>query len=131
MLVWGQKEKGSDLTREEFLRLSKPDAKALQEKPELPDYLEWVFFAFFALSTCRDLGMSRGPIPWTAVDRYAARNRLTIDEFERFEFLIRELDAAYLDHFAKVDEQQAKQKPNDRRNNRHRSRPPGGQRRGR
>lgn len=42
-----------------------------------------------------------GPIPWTAIDRYAARHDIQgADEFERFVRLIRALDQVYMKHVA-------------------------------
>lgn len=41
--------------------------------------------------------MGIGAIPWSSLDAYAQRYGIEdIDEFERFSFLIREIDAAYL-----------------------------------
>lgn len=45
------------------------------------------------------MGMSLGPIPWTAIDRYAIRYR--IDDFEDFEHMLSAMDAVYLEHARK------------------------------
>jgi hypothetical protein len=50
--------------------------------------------AYDALSTTRQVGMALGPIPWTAVDRYAERYGLTGDAFERLAVWIRMMDHA-------------------------------------
>lgn len=43
--------------------------------------------------------MSVGPIPWSSIDRYAARFGFdAADEFERFAKLIRMMDGAFLAH---------------------------------
>ena len=52
--------------------------------------------AFADLSTCRAIGFATGPIPWTAVDAYAAREGLTGQARQVFVGAIRALDAAYL-----------------------------------
>ena len=58
--------------------------------------LEWE--AFGQLSTDRPVGLIRGAIPWSSIDRYAARYRIEGEGFERFCRLIRAMDAAYVSH---------------------------------
>lgn len=58
------------------------------------------------LSTCRAIGMAMGPIPWTAVERYADREGLVGDDYEQFVVLVRMMDVAYLEYQA----EQAKNK---------------------
>jgi hypothetical protein len=41
----------------------------------------------------------RGAIPWSSIDRYAARHGIDSDDFNRFCALIRAMDAAYLAYF--------------------------------
>ena len=65
--------------------------------------LEWEGFA--QLSTDRPIGLTRGAIPWSSIDRYAARHGIDGDDFNRFCALIRAMDGAYLTHF--------KDKPSD------------------
>lgn len=60
----------------------------------MPPDLERIRGAFHELSTCRQIGMALGPIPWTAIDRYAERHG--IGDFEQFATLVRACDAAYL-----------------------------------
>ena len=60
---------------------------------------EWI--AFGALSTDRQIGMDRGPIPWASIDRYAVRYSVESDDFDRFCHLIREMDRVYLEYFRK------------------------------
>lgn len=55
--------------------------------------------AFYDLQTCRPAGMSLGSIPWTAINEYARAKG--IEDAERFERLIRAMDAAFLEtHYA-------------------------------
>lgn len=70
----------------------------LQTKVDLFDHLRPEWDAFWALSTDRPIGMSTGAIPWTSIDRYAARYHIEGDEFDRFHDLIRALDAAFLSY---------------------------------
>jgi hypothetical protein len=59
--------------------------------------LEWE--AFVQLSTDRPVGLTRGAIPWSSIDRYSARHGIDGDDFNRFCALIRAMDAAYLAYF--------------------------------
>ena len=67
---------------------------ALDSKPSVIGW-EWIIQAYFDLSTCRTIGMSPGPIPWTAVDLWAERNALSATEYEELEFFIRRMDSKY------------------------------------
>lgn len=62
-----------------------------------PESVEWIWIAYRALETCRSIGMAWGPIPWTAIDRYAERYGIHGDTFERLNFWIRMMDAASLE----------------------------------
>ncbi len=73
---------------------------------------EWVWEAFWHLTTDRQSGMGAGPIPWTAKDRYATRHGVDDpDDFDEFVELITAMDHAYLDHCQAEQERQAKAKP--------------------
>lgn len=96
--------------------------KALEDRPSVHPALEWVYDAFWHLSTCRSSGFGVGPIPWTAIDAYARRKR--IEDFERFERLIDAMDSAYLEGQAKPQDQP--EVKHDDRNHRAISRPPAG-----
>lgn len=71
----------------------------LESCPELEVWLLPVWNAFQRLGGDRQMGMSLGPIPWTAIDRYAIRYR--IDDFEDFEHMLSAMDAVYLEHARK------------------------------
>jgi len=61
--------------------------------------------AFFDLCTCRALSESGpGPIPWTAIVEYADRAGLELDVEAGFVRVIRAMDAAYLEWYAKKAE---------------------------
>lgn len=64
------------------------------KRPEIPDSAAWFRAAYSALTTTRPVGMSVGPIPWTAVDRYAERYGIEGDAFERLTVWVRMMDQA-------------------------------------
>lgn len=66
--------------------------------PELAPGLEFYFHAFVELTTERQVGMSEGPIPVSAMRRYAEDLGLSPDEAHRFRTLISGMDVAYLRH---------------------------------
>lgn len=73
-----------------------PDAPFWEGAPTLPPRLERIHEAFWRLSPSRSQGWGAGPIPFDAIDRYAAR--YGFQEFEEFDQLIRAMDAVYLGH---------------------------------
>jgi len=52
--------------------------------------------AFWELSSCRSIGMSIGPIPWTAIKDYGHHHQLEPDVLNAFIQITRALDARYL-----------------------------------
>lgn len=59
-------------------------------------HLAWYWDAFWELSADREVGFNVGRIPFVAIDRYAERYRiLDLDEFDRFRFIIRSMDAEF------------------------------------
>ncbi len=75
-----------------------PIPDKIRNAPFLLPGLHFYYQAFLDLSTCRPLGMSEGPIPWSAINTYAERHELTDDDYDRFFILIRVMDVAYLEH---------------------------------
>ncbi len=73
---------------------------ALQDRPGLKRHLLPIWQAFHALSGDRQMGMAIGPIPFTAIDRYAARFGFRGAEFERFHGLITAMDAVHQKYVA-------------------------------
>jgi len=92
-LNWGDKiEWLEDLAEEDGV-----EPKALQERPQLPDHLQFVWSAWWELHTDRPVGMAVGAIPFSAIDRYAARYGIDgMDHFDAFREAVRALDGAYL-----------------------------------
>lgn len=59
--------------------------------------------AFGALSCDRQIGMGRGPIPWSSIHRYGERYGLVKDDFDRLARIIRAMDGAYLSYLNERD----------------------------
>jgi hypothetical protein len=88
-----------------------PIPDAIADPPELDPGLQWYLSAFFELSTDRSMGFGPGPIPGMAIRDFAKWYQVTADEFDDFVYLIRELDAEWLDWTAKQSEKKSKAKP--------------------
>ncbi|MFN2199972.1 MAG: hypothetical protein ACK2UO_02140 [Caldilineaceae bacterium] len=70
---------------------------AIESRPSLVGF-GWLWEAYQALSTCRAIGMSVGPIPWSAVQLYADAHRLSEEEAWLLHRVVRHMDEVYLDH---------------------------------
>lgn len=68
--------------------------------PECPDHLLNYLQIFWTLSSCRSMGGmgGAGPIPWTAIDKYAERYEIVDDEllYDDLMFYINAMDQTYL-----------------------------------
>lgn len=56
--------------------------KALDNRPDLLPGLDFYLNAFRELRYDRQIGMAVGPIPWSSIDRYAARHGIHGDDFD-------------------------------------------------
>jgi len=65
--------------------------------PDLEFGLEFYFFAFKDLNTCRSSGFALGNIPWTAINDYAFSNRLSGVARDDFFFIMDAVDAEYIE----------------------------------
>ncbi len=83
---------------------------ALLRQPELSPDLEAVLTAFSRLSRDRAVGFAMGPLPWSSIDRYAARHEIDGDELDRLSFLLMRMDGAYLKFVAERSKSSAKGK---------------------
>ncbi len=92
---------------EAAVRRRQPLPDVIANAPELLLGLDSYFEAFVELSTCRGLGMASGPIPWTAVDRYAERHGYSGEGFEYLLQMIRAMDEAFLEHSRKNSQKAA------------------------
>lgn len=67
--------------------------------PELLPGATDVYSAFWELSSDRQIGMAVGPVPWSSIDRWLRRKRVTdAADIQVFIRLIREMDEVYLGH---------------------------------
>lgn len=71
---------------------------AIRNRPSITGY-EWLWEAYLDLSTCRAIGMGAGPIPWTAVQRYAEVDQLGTEETRMLHGVIRHMDDVWLKHY--------------------------------
>ena len=69
---------------------------ALREEDREIDVSCFSFYtdAFWELSTCRQIGMGLGPIPFTSLMEYAKLRE--VEEIDDFLYVIRVMDNAYL-----------------------------------
>lgn len=73
--------------------------KAINARPDIDSYLNFVWEAFWELCSDRPVVPMGGvgAIPFSSIDRYSARVGLSdTDHFTRFLTLIRRMDAKYL-----------------------------------
>lgn len=73
-----------------------PIPDSILNAPELEEGLELYYIAFMDLSDCRAMGMSEGPIPWLAIDRYCLRHGIEGEAADDMIYHVKKLDAHYL-----------------------------------
>jgi hypothetical protein len=83
-----------------YLRRKKVVPEHLLQVPELCLGLELFYRAFMELSSCRQVGMGEGPIPWTAIQSWCTENGVQADQRHRVFHHVRQMDLAYLKHQA-------------------------------
>lgn len=67
----------------------------IKNAPELLHGLELFYNGFQDLSSCRSVGFSIGPIPWTATDQYCTRFKIRGDQRDDFFYYVELMDEAY------------------------------------
>ncbi len=82
-------------------------------EPQISQVDYFYIKSFYDLSTCRNSGMSIGPIPWTAIKKYTEHYGLEFDVAESLIDIIKEMDEAYMDYQNKETE---KNKPKVKKN---------------
>ncbi len=85
---------------------------ALCDQPDLFPGLRSIWGAYCELTTTRvpNGAGQPGPIPWTAIERYAHRARMNSDdEFQDFVILIRAADQGYLRKLAELARDRSKE----------------------
>lgn len=81
-----------------------PLPEKIVNAPELLPGLEMYLTAFNRLSTCRQLGMACGPIPYTAIGIYAEQQQFDEEHTDALYYFIEALDLAFLNWSAKKTE---------------------------
>lgn len=64
--------------------------------PPLEEEYEYIYEAFWRLSTCRQVGFGEGPIPWRDIAHYGTMYQMCDETFADFAEIISALDGAYL-----------------------------------
>lgn len=85
------------------------EVRILDNMPDITGW-EWIFEAFTDLTTCRSIGMSMGPIPWTAVQRYAETEQLGRYDAYFLHAAIKHMDGAYLKYSAETQKRNSQAK---------------------
>jgi hypothetical protein len=68
----------------------------LEQQPSVLGFV-WIWDAFMALQTCRQIGMDVGPIPWTAIRLYAKEFRMSSEDSYVLEEIVTYLDVKWRD----------------------------------
>ena len=68
---------------------------ALENRPSIVGF-EWLWEAFIELSTCRQIGMALGKIPWTAMREYVEAHGYCGEEAYVLRAVVRHLDELFL-----------------------------------
>lgn len=83
------------------MREGSPLPQRIQNAPQLAFGMQMYFTAFLDLTSCRQLGMTLGPIPWTAVNDYAIDLGLDEESTEDLHHFVRAMDNVYVSHHSK------------------------------
>lgn len=70
-------------------------------RPDVLDGYEEFLAAFWHLNSDRQIGFGVGPIPFSAIHRYADRALIETEEFWLLHDLVRAMDGVFLEHHAK------------------------------
>lgn len=74
-----------------------PIPDAIANAPEVETGLEFYLQAFLDLDSSRSLGLSMGPIPWTAINEWAKRHEVEDQEdFDDLVYMVSRLDAQWV-----------------------------------
>lgn len=78
------------------MRSGEPIPERIANAPQLLPGLQIYYLAFVELSSCRSGGFSLGPIPWLAIDHYAARHEFEDEQYEDLFHFVQALDSEYI-----------------------------------
>lgn len=112
-LQWGDKVEFLETVVAPRLAAQGERVKALDNRPDVEPHLIPIWDAYASLERDRHLTMGGpGPIPFTAIDRYASRYGIDdLDEFDRLRRLIMAMDAEYLKYVAELAKKEREKKP--------------------
>jgi hypothetical protein len=95
---------------EVLIERGQPPPSWYEEEPDCPPGLDYYMKAFWQLSTERSIGFSVGPIPASKIEEYGERRGFDRMTLENFIYIIRTMDAAYLDWLTQEREKNRKRK---------------------
>jgi len=74
----------------------------LDSRPEVPAWAQRYWQCFTDLASDRPSGMGAAPLPWRAIDQWAARHGIDdLDEFAELVRVVRHLDSVWMDWIGK------------------------------
>ena len=82
-------------------RMKVPVPDKIANKPSLDYGLVFYYNTFFELSTDRIVNNSVGQIPFSTILSYCKYYNFTYEETSDFMYLIRKIDAVYIEHVSK------------------------------
>ena len=91
--------------------MNMPVPQAILDAPTLPLGLELYLTAWLELNSCRPIGMTAGPIPWTAVHMYANFLDLDDDQREDLHDHISSMDNVYFKYLDSKKKKESHGKP--------------------
>lgn len=80
----------------------------IKNQPELMFGLDIFVQAFWDLSTCRQMGMGLGPIPWISIQEYCIMLQCSEDFTKDLHYHIRRIDQAYLNWASESNKEKPK-----------------------
>lgn len=95
-MLWELDYSDKGFSLESAIAKGRPLPKWAENEPVLCPGDEFYIKAFFDLSSCREVGMGIGPIPWRDILTYAIFFGLEEDLIDPFIQIIREMDSGYL-----------------------------------
>lgn len=93
---------------EQMVRDGQPLPDKIANAPRLGRGLDLYYIAFQDLSSCRNVGMAVGPIPWTAIKLYCDEHKIKGEQRDDVFFLVAALDEAYREHVQKDSDKRTK-----------------------
>lgn len=79
------------------MKFGMPLPNSIQNAPELHFGLELYYSGFLDLTSCRQMGMSLGPIPLLSILEYCLINGITGEQQDDFVWFVQRLDHKYLE----------------------------------